>query len=267
MEGCVMAASYEVSVSNLYSLIGTPAAPVIADVCIDEDFNADPRLIPGSFRHHHDQIESMATEIKERHVVVVCQKGLKLSHGAAALLRIHGIRAEVLSGGKFAWRDAGLPMQSTEVVPARKYPEKTCWVTASRPDADTLGCLWLIRRFVDPEAQILFVPLFSVSDVAEKFSAVPVGIGKTVFSVRQGESEFRSMLSKLGLENESLRKVARIVGGTGPHQKDLTAHHDGFLSAAIGISHLCNDDLEMMDKAIVLFDSIYSWARNCGESG
>ena len=77
----------EITVPQLHRLIGTPQAPVIVDVCIDEDFRADPRLIPGSFRHPFHDIEALAERLRGKRTVVVCQKGRKLSQGAAALLR------------------------------------------------------------------------------------------------------------------------------------------------------------------------------------
>ena len=84
-----MASPDQITVSQLSRLIGRPDAPVLVDICIDEDFAADPRFIPGAFRHSFTNIEELVPVLSGRKVVVVCQKGLKLSQGAAALLRSH----------------------------------------------------------------------------------------------------------------------------------------------------------------------------------
>lgn len=99
-----MPSKTRISVSELGTLIGTPFAPIIIDVCIDDDFNADPRLLPGSFRHPFRKIEDLIPQLRGKKVVVVCQKGLKLSQGAVGLLRGAGVdarylRREILHGG------------------------------------------------------------------------------------------------------------------------------------------------------------------------
>lgn len=103
-----MAQFASISPTSLMRLLGTPQAPVIIDVCIDDDFRDDPFLIPTARRHAHRDLEAARPELAGENVVVVCQKGLKLSQGVAAVLRTYGIRTEVLEGGNLAWRDAGM---------------------------------------------------------------------------------------------------------------------------------------------------------------
>ena len=85
-----------ISTDKLARLIGTPKCPALVDVRLDEDFDADPRLIPGSLPRPHDQAPEWAREFAGRSVIVLCQKGLKLSQGAAAWLRHHGVPADTL---------------------------------------------------------------------------------------------------------------------------------------------------------------------------
>ena len=165
------AASTTISVAELRGLIGAPDAPVIVDVCIDEDFDADPRLIPTAFRWPHDRIADLAPSLGGRGAVVVCQKGLKLSQGAAALLRSAGAPAVALEGGVFAWRDAGAPYIPAAAMPARHGDGATRWVAPSGPDLATVAALWLIRRFVDRDARFLFVAPDQIAAVADRFAA------------------------------------------------------------------------------------------------
>ena len=100
-----MTSPTQITVSQLSRLVGLPDAPVLVDVCIDEDFADDPRLLPTAFRHPYQDIAALAPKLAGERVVVICQKGRKLSQGAAAVLRNCGIAAESLEGGVFGWRD------------------------------------------------------------------------------------------------------------------------------------------------------------------
>jgi len=156
---------------QLLRLIGTPEFPVIVDISIDADFDDDPYLIPGAFRHPHTDVAGLVSRLDGldgRPCVIVCQKGIKLSQGMAARLRCDGTRAEYLTGGNYGWRDhLGAPR-----VPWARLPDPvdgaTLWVTRHRPKIDRIACPWLIRRFVDKGARFLFVSPGEVNGVAER---------------------------------------------------------------------------------------------------
>ena len=203
----------EITVSQLSRLIGTPSAPVIVDVRIDEDFELDPDLIPSAFRHPHHDIAALVPELAGRRVVVYCQKGKKISQGAMAILRNHRIHAEGLEGGHFAWRDAG-----EILIPAAKIPQfetdgGSVWVTRHRPKIDRMACPWLIRRFVDPRAQFLFVAPAEVLGVAEKYNATPFDVEDVFWSHRGENCSFDTMLEEFRLDTDALKRLAIIVRG------------------------------------------------------
>ncbi|MDB5503143.1 MAG: hypothetical protein JWR89_3045, partial [Tardiphaga sp.] len=112
-----MSSYTSISVDKLSRLIGTPTTPVLIDVRTDEDFAADPRIIPGALRRPYVTVADWAKSFTGRSVIVVCQKGLKLSEGVAAWLRHAGVPAETLDGGFEAWKAAKLP-----AVPVAKLP-------------------------------------------------------------------------------------------------------------------------------------------------
>ena len=99
-----MSSYSSISSEKLSRLIGTANAPALIDVRIDEDFAADPRLIPGATRRSHLDVQDWAGGLTGQSVVVICQKGQKLSDGTAAWLRHGGISAEILEGGHLGWR-------------------------------------------------------------------------------------------------------------------------------------------------------------------
>ena len=252
----------QITVAQLARLIGTPNCPVIVDVCINEDFDADPRFVPGALRHPHSRIEELVPELAGKNVVVICQKGLKLSQGAAAILRTHGIAAESLEGGNFAWRDAKAPLVPAKAVPKRNLQGQTVWVTRHRPKIDRIACPWLIRRFVNASARILFVAPGEVMNVAEKFDATPFDV-EDVFWTHRGEAcTFDTMIAEFKLDLEPLLKMADIVRGADTNRHGLASEAAGLLAISLGLSRMYKDDIEQLDAGMLVYDALYRWARD-----
>ncbi len=257
----------EITVSQLSRLIGTPATPVLVDVRIDGDFADDPRLVPSSRRHPFAEISSLAHEIEGRHVVIYCQKGKKISQGAAAVLRDQGVGAETLEGGHFAWRDAGLPLVPDDKLPRRNDDGRTVWVTRHRPKIDRLACPWLIRCFVDPAASFLFVAPSEVLDVADRFGATPFDVEDVFWSRRGDRCTFDTMIAEFALETEPLRRLAAIVRGADTNRHDLAPESAGLLAASLGVSRMYRDDLAALDAGTALYDAFYRWSRDAVGEG
>lgn len=257
----------EITVAQLSRLIGTPKAPVLIDVCLDDDFHADPRLIPGSFRHPFRTIADLVPKLAGGRVVVICQKGKKLSQGAAAILRDRGVAAESLEGGVFAWRDAGEPLVPAALVPKRNGESRTVWVTRHRPKIDRIACPWLIRRFVDPSALFLFVSPAEVLNVAERFEATPFDVEGVFWSHRDERCSFDVMIEEFALVTEPLQRLATIVRGADTNRHDLAPEAAGLLAASLGLSRMFRDDLEQLDAGMLLYDAFYRWARDAVDEG
>ncbi|MEL6963094.1 MAG: sulfurtransferase/chromate resistance protein [Pseudomonadota bacterium] len=252
----------EITAAQLSRLIGTPKAPVLIDICLDEDFNDDPRLIPGAFRYPFQEMASLASTIAGKRVVVICHKGQKLSQGAAAVLRDHGVAAETLEGGKVAWREAGEPMVPVAALPKRNADGRTVWVTRQRPKIDRVACPWLIRRFVDPNAQFLFVSPAEVLNVADRFEATPFDVEGVFWSHRGERCSFDVMMDEFALVTEPLQRLALIVRGADTNRHDLAPESAGLLAASLGLSRMYRDDLEQLEAGMLLYDSFYRWARD-----
>ena len=257
----------QITVSQLSRLIGLPDSPVIIDICIDEDFELDQRLIPGAFRHPFTDIASLAPQLQDKRVIVICQKGLKLSQGAAAILRDHKIAAESLEGGNWAWRDAGMPLVPVEKFPPLNAQGRTVWVTRHRPKIDRIACPWLIRRFVDPRAQFLFVEPSQVLNVAEKFNATPFDVEDVFWSHRGETCTFDTMVEEFALDLEALKHLATIVRGADTNRHDLAPQSAGLMAASLGLSRMYKDDLEQLEAGMGLYDAFYRWARDAVNEG
>ena len=262
-----MASPTQITPNQLLKLIGTPACPQIVDVCLEEDLEPDPRLIPSSFRHPHDRIESLVDGLSGKKAVVVCQKGLKLSQGAAAILRANGIEAETLVGGQMAWREAGFPSIREAKIPKRDKRGRTVWVTRHRPKIDRIACPWLIRRFVDPSALFLFVEPGQVENVAERFHATPFDIEQAYWSHRGERCTFDTMLEEFGLDSEALDRLATIVRGADTNRHDLAPEAAGLLALSLGLSRMYKDDLEQLQAGLTFYDALYRWSRDATDEG
>ena len=148
-----------ISPVELADRIAVGTSPTLIDVCIDEDFASDPALVPGARRQRHRDIES------DRDTVVICQRGLKLSMGAAALLRSKGYAATHLIGGNVAWREKGLPRLKVTALPPSRL-----WVTAQ----EVINCAlvkFLFDRFLGDDVHIMVVSASECEAVAERFDA------------------------------------------------------------------------------------------------
>ena len=257
----------QISVSQLARLIGTPDCPVIIDLRIDEDFEADPRLLPTAFRYSFTEIESLTPNLQGKRVVLYCQKGKKISEGAVALLRCHGIAAECLEGGQFGWREGGQLMIPADKVSNGRMGSATVWVTRHRPKIDRTASTWLIRRFVDPAAKFLFVAPREVMDVADKFSATPFDVEDVFWTHRGEHCTFDTMIDECELRSDALDRLATIVRGADTNRHDLAPEAAGLLAASLGLSRMYRDDLQQLDAGMLLYDAMYRWARDAVDEG
>ena len=257
-----MASPTQITPAQLLRLIGTAQCPTIIDVRIDADFTDQPFLIPTAYRIDHRQMPTLATKLGGSKVVIYCQKGLKLSSGAAALLRTYGINAEVLTGGQFAWSDAGLPMIPASKISTDNGDTATLWVTKARPKIDRIACPWLIKRFIDPKSTFLFVPSSQVIAVAEKFDARSFDVDDAFYSHRGELCTFDTLLDEFGLHTEALNHLAKIIRGADTNRLDISPQSAGLLAISHGFSRIYSDDLAQLEASLPIYDALYRWCRD-----
>ncbi len=262
-----MPAPNEITAPQLLRLIGTPNCPVIADISIDEDFAADPFLIPGSFRHPHTDLAGLKDRLAGRPCVVTCQKGKKLSQGMVARLRADELQAEYLQGGMYGWRKTEGAFRVPAAAPPEPVDGATLWVTRHRPKIDRIACPWLIRRFVDPNARFLFVSPSEVEAVAERYSATPFDIEGVFWSHRGPLCSFDTMLDEFGLRTEALDRLSMLVRGADTDKHDLAPQAAGLLAISVGLSRQYRDDIEQLKVGMLLYDALYRWARDGHDEG
>ncbi|WP_170330022.1 chromate resistance protein ChrB domain-containing protein [Ruegeria arenilitoris] len=257
-----MPAPNSITPKQLLRLIGTPQAPVLVDICLDQDFEDDPFLIPGSVRHAAMDIDGIAQFIGNRKAVIICQKGKKLSQGVVSWLRSKGCEAEFLEGGMFGWRDmVDAPRIPAQAVPMRDDGQSV-WVTRHRPKIDRIACPWLIRRFVAPDAQFLFVSPSEVEATAQAFDATPFDIEGTFWSHRNDCCTFDTMLDEFKLRTPALDRLATVVRAADTNRHELAPEAAGLLAVSVGLSRQYREDHQNLEAGLHLYDALYRWARD-----
>lgn len=141
------------------------------------------------------------------------------------------------------------------------------WVTRERPKIDRIACPWLIRRFIDPTAPVLFVAPSEVEAVAGRFGAIPFDIEGVTFSHRGERCSFDALLDDFQLHTEALDRMAAVIRGADTDRHDLAPQAAGLLALSVGLSRMFRDDLQQLDAGIALYDALYRWARDGHEEG
>lgn len=135
------------------------------------------------------------------------------------------------------------------------------WVTRERPKIDRIACPWLILRFIDDAPEFLFVPSERVLAVASETDAVPYDIPGVELSHEGELCSFDAFLRKYRLDDPALRQLAVIIRGADTGRPDLTPQSAGLLAISLGLSRNFADDHEMLRHGLVMYDALYSWAR------
>ena len=137
------------------------------------------------------------------------------------------------------------------------------WITRARPKIDRIACPWLIRRFLDPQARILFVDPGQVASVARESEATPFDIKDVELSHDGGRCTFDTMLKLFGLEGEpSLARLAVIVRGADTARPDLAPEAAGLHAVSLGLSALAGDgDHGLLERGFMVYDALFAWLR------
>lgn len=135
------------------------------------------------------------------------------------------------------------------------------WITRHRPKIDRLACPWLIRRFIDPAAEIIYAPDAEVLSQAEALSATPFDVPGVEHTHYGDECTFDYFLKKYKLDDPALQLLAGIVRGADTDRHHLAEQAPGLWAISAGLAHNTPDDLELLEKGMMIYDALYSWAK------
>jgi hypothetical protein len=137
------------------------------------------------------------------------------------------------------------------------------WVTREHPKIDRIACPWLIRRFIDRDAEFLYVPANEVLKVARDTDATPYDVPGVEMGHVGELCSFDAFLAKYRLDDPALRKLAVIVRGADTWRLELTPQSSGLHAISLGLSIDFADDHEMLRHGLVMYDALYAWCRSC----
>ncbi len=142
------------------------------------------------------------------------------------------------------------------------------WVTRERPKTDRIACPWLIRRFIDPGAEFLYVPADQVLDVAEREGALSYDAPGARYTHRDGLCSFEVLVEEYGIDDPAVRLLARIVHGADVAEDvDATPQSPGLRAIAEGFSYAVSDDHRQLELELPVYDALYEWCRREVEAG
>jgi hypothetical protein len=135
------------------------------------------------------------------------------------------------------------------------------WITRERPKIDRIACPWLIKRFVDREAEFIYVPKEKVIDEAKRIDAIPYDIAGVEYTHYDDECTFDYIVKKHGITDEAVLQIATIVRGADTHRFDLAPQAAGLWAISAGLSVNYQNDHEQLETGMKIYDALYSWAK------
>ena len=136
------------------------------------------------------------------------------------------------------------------------------WITRERPKIDRVACPWLITRFIDQEAEFVFVPPTEVNRLAKETGATPFDVEGVELSHVGPLCSFDAFLERYQLRDPSLQEIAVIVRGADTARLDLAPQAAGLLAISLGLSRNFADDHELLRHGFVVYDALYAWCRH-----
>lgn len=135
------------------------------------------------------------------------------------------------------------------------------WITREKARVDRIACPWLISRFIDRQAEFLFVPADQVMAVAQREQATPYDVPNVELGHHGDECSFDAFLAKYKLDDPALRQLALIVRGADTSQRTLTPESAGLFAYATGFQATSKDDFENMARQFPAYDALYAYCQ------
>ena len=253
--------------NELYRLLGGPHCPLLIDVRKGPAFDEDLAMLPGALRVAPETIAGWSAPTHAKSLVVYCVHGHEVSKGAAAALAGRGFHTTYLEGGIALWREMGMPLLKKSPRFGVPHEAPTRWVTRERPKIDRIACPWLVRRFVDPRAEFLYVPAATVLAVAEAQGATAYDSPGAPLEHDGDLCSFDAFIKAFDLRDPALDDLAAIVRGADTGRPQLAPQAHGLLAISQGLSLNFSDDHAMLEHGMVVYDALYAWCRHARDQG
>ena len=135
------------------------------------------------------------------------------------------------------------------------------WITREHPKIDRIACPWLIKNFVDPVAEFIYVPKDRVFDQAKLLNAIPYDIPGAEYSHEGDFCTFDYIIKKHHIADPAIDQIALIVRGADTNNFELAPQAAGLWAISAGLSYNIKDDHEQLAIGLKVYDALYSWAK------
>jgi AraC-like DNA-binding protein len=135
------------------------------------------------------------------------------------------------------------------------------WITRERPKIDRIACPWLIKNFIDKEAEFIYVPFKEVMVKAKKLNAIPFDVPDVKFSHHGNYCTFDALIKEYQIKNAAVQTMAVIVRGADTDRHDIASQSSGLWAISAGLAYNFKGDQELLEKGMLLYDALYSWAK------
>lgn len=135
------------------------------------------------------------------------------------------------------------------------------WITREHPKIDRIACPWLIKNFVDSNAEFIYVPKEEVFEKAEELNAIPYDLPGAEYTHEGACCTFDYIVKKHNISDPSVQQLAEIVRGADTDHFELAPQAAGLWAISAGLSYNYKNDHEMLEVGLKVYDALYSWAK------
>lgn len=245
-----------ISPQQLIEACNNPVAPLLIDVRREAAFRSASDMAAGALRRDPAATAAWANELPATaSIAVYCVHGHEVSQNVARALRDRGLNAQFVEGGIEGLRAAGGDLMDKPVDAA------TRWITRERPKVDRIACPWLIARFIDRNAEFLYVPATEVKTHAAASSAIAYDVADVTFSHDGSRCSFDAFIRAYHLTDPALLQLADIVRGADTGRPEIAPQSAGLMALSLGLSRLIPNDHEQLQQGMIMYDALYLWCK------
>lgn len=135
------------------------------------------------------------------------------------------------------------------------------WITRERPKIDRIACPWLIKNFVDKEAEFIYTSPDRVKEQAKALDAIPFDVPDVEFTHYEDKCTFDYIIEKFKIDDHAVHTLATIVRGADTDRHDIASQASGLWAISAGLAYNVKDDYELLEKGMMMYDALYSWAK------
>jgi AraC-like DNA-binding protein len=135
------------------------------------------------------------------------------------------------------------------------------WITRDRPKIDRIACPWLIRHFIDQDAEFIYVPFQEVLPRSVELGAIPFDVPDVKFTHYGNHCTFDSLIEAYEIKDRAIHAMAAIIRGADTDHHEIADQSSGLWAISAGLAYNIKDDHQLLEKGMMLYDALYSWAN------